>query len=65
MGYVSIERSMRGFFYTRDWNRLEGFWKAMQYNIDNENDEIEWANLLNENGVEVARYNRGCEIPKP
>ena len=64
-GYVSVERNMRGFTYQRDWNRVAGFWRAMEHQRDNENDEVNWAKCFDEHGEEVAYYRRGFEIPKP
>lgn len=58
--YISLERNFRGFNYTRDWNRVESFWKGMKANIEKDNDEICWAKLFNkETGDEVALYRRG------
>jgi len=63
-GYVSVEKNMRGFIYKREWARDIGFWRAMKFNIEKENDEIEWALLIDDMGVVQAKYRRGTIIPK-
>lgn len=56
---VSLERNMRGFFYTREFHKSEDFLTAMKFNIENDNNEIEWAKLFDEFGEPMSTYNRG------
>jgi len=53
---------MRGFTYTREFNTIEGFKRAMLYQRDNKNNEVEWSKLIDtETGETIGEYTRGCE----
>jgi len=61
--FLSIERNMRGFSYTREFNTEDGYKKAMIFQRDNENDEVEWSKLIDtETGTQVTEYRRGMTI---
>jgi hypothetical protein len=54
---------MRGFSYTREFNTEDGYKKAMIFQRDNENDEVEWSKLIDtETGTQVTEYRRGMTI---
>lgn len=61
--FLSIERNMRGFTYTNEFNSEAEYNKAMVYQRGNENDEVDWSKLLDtETGVQVTEYRRGMTI---
>jgi len=61
--FLSIERNFRGFTYTREFNTEAGFTRAMVFQRDNENDEVEWAKLINmETGANTTEYSRGMTL---
>jgi len=61
--YLSLERNMRGFSYIREFDKESSFWKAMVYQRDSENDEVEWSVLTDtETGKQITEYRRGMSI---
>jgi hypothetical protein len=61
--YLSIQRNMRGFSYTKEFNTKEEYRNAMVFQRDNENNEVEWSKLINtETGKKEAVYYRGMNI---